>query len=135
MTSLGWQPGFKCLERLGALLPPGGEVGVHAGDEGGELRVPVDGGLDGRLFHGEIDVAGTVRLEQRLPELRADVPVVLEGVDIGVGNAAAQVAFDVLKVLGLLAVDVARQVEVEVVLLDLLDARPCASISGLRAAC
>ena len=41
-----------------------------------------------------------------------------------------QVAFDVLDVLGLLAVDVARQVEVEVVLLDLLDADHAGSICG-----
>ena len=53
--------GFNCSQRLGALLPPGGEVGVHAGDEGGELRVLVDGGLDGCLVHGEVEVAGAVR--------------------------------------------------------------------------
>ncbi len=64
MTSLGWQPACKRLERRGALLPPGGEVGVHAGDEGGELGVLVDGGLDRRLLHGEIEVAGAVVLEQ-----------------------------------------------------------------------
>ena len=96
-------------------------MGIHAGDEGGELGVLVDGGLDGRLVHGEIEVAGAVVLEQGLPELRADVPVALERIDIGGGDAALQVALDVLEVLGLLAVDVARQVEVELVLLDLLD--------------
>ncbi len=61
MTSFGWQPAFSALSVVGALLPPGGEVGVHAGDEGGELGVLVDRGLDGRLLHGEIEVAGAVR--------------------------------------------------------------------------
>ena len=136
MTSLGWQPAFQSLERWRrCVLPPFGKVGVHAGDEGDELRVLVDGGLDGRLLHGEIEVAGAVVLEQRLPELRADVPVALERIDIGGGDAALQVALDVLDVLGLLAVDVAREVEVELVLLDLLERRPCGSISGFRAAC
>ena len=37
-------------------------MGIHAGDEGGELRVLVDGGLDGRLLHGEIEVAGAAWL-------------------------------------------------------------------------
>ena len=82
------------------------------------------------LFHGEIEVAGAVVLEQRLAELRADGPVALEGIDIGDGDAAAQVALDVLDVLGLPAVDVAREVEVELVLLDLRRSRPCGSISG-----
>ena len=40
---LGMAAGLEGLERLGALLPPGVEVGVHAGDEGGELGMLVDG--------------------------------------------------------------------------------------------
>ena len=40
---LGMAAGLQRLERRGASLPPGGEMGVHAGDEGGELRVLVDG--------------------------------------------------------------------------------------------
>ena len=60
--------------------------------------------------------------EEGLSQLRANVPVPLQGIDIGAGDAALQVAFDVLDVLGLLAVDVAREIEVEIVLLDLLDA-------------
>ena len=48
----------------------------------------VDRGLDRRLVHGEVEVAGAVGLEQRLPELRADVPVALQGIDIGDGDAA-----------------------------------------------
>ena len=61
-------------------------------------------------------------LNRTCRSLRADVPVALQGIDIGDGDAALQVALDVLEVLGLLAVDVARQVEVEIVLLDLLEA-------------
>ena len=49
-------------------------------------------------------------------------PVALQRIDIGARDAAFQVALDVLQVFGRLAVDVARQVEIEVVLLDLLDA-------------
>ena len=96
-------------------------MGVHAGDEGGELGMLVDGGLDRRLVHGEVEIAGTVGLEQRFAQLRADRPVRLERIDIGGGNAALQMPVDVLDILGRLAVDVARQVEVEVVLLDLLE--------------
>ena len=122
MTSLGWQPACKALSVAALFCRHAAKVGVHAGDEGGELRVLVDGGLDGRLLHGEIEVAGAVLLEQGVPELRADGPVALERIDIGDGDAALQVARDVLQVLGRLAVDVARQVEVELVLLDLLEA-------------
>ena len=110
-------------------------MGVHAGDEGGELGMLVDGGLDGRLLHGEVDVAGAAGLEQSLPELRADGPVPLQSINIGDGDAALQVALDVLQVLGRLAVDVARQVEVELVLLDLLEADHARIAAGLRAAC
>ena len=88
MTSLGWQPACSALSVAALVCPPVGEVGVHAGDEGGELGMLVDGGLDGRLVHGEIEVAGAVGLEQGLPELRADVPVALQGIDIGGGDAA-----------------------------------------------
>ena len=48
---LGMAAGLQSFKRLGARLPPRGEMSVHAGDEGGELGVPVDGGLDGRLLY------------------------------------------------------------------------------------
>jgi hypothetical protein len=54
--------------------------------------------------------------------MRTDGPVTFEGVDIGFGNATLQMTRDVLKVFMRLAVDVAREVEVELVLLDLLEA-------------
>ena len=57
-------------------------MGVHAGDEGRELGVLVDGGLDRRLLHGEIDVAGAAFPEQGVPEPWADVPVALQGIDV-----------------------------------------------------
>lgn len=45
-----------------------------------------------------------------------DLPVGLKGVEIAVGDAAAQVALNILNVLCVGAVDVARQMEVVVVL-------------------
>ena len=48
--------GFCCL---GA---PSGKVGIHVGDEGGKLRVFVDGGFDGALFHGKIESGSTAIL-------------------------------------------------------------------------
>jgi hypothetical protein len=39
-------------------------MGIHPLNKGGEFRVPVDRRLDGRLVHGEIDVARAVRIEQ-----------------------------------------------------------------------
>ncbi len=76
-----------------------------------------DGGLhfgDGKL---ELAVAGAVgRLEQGGAQAGHDLPVVAEGIEVALGDAAAQVAVDVLQVLRLGAVDVAREVEVVVVL-------------------
>ena len=78
----------------------------------------VDGGLDGRLLHREIDVAGTIYFEQSLPQSRAYIPVLFERIHISHGDAASQVAINVLQIFGFGAVDIARQVEVEFVLLD-----------------
>ncbi len=62
-------------------------------------------------------VAGPARrLEQRGAHAGKHLPVAVERIDVAVRDAAAQVAVDVLQVLRLGAVDVARQVEVEVVL-------------------
>ena len=44
------------------------------------------------------------------------MPVAVERIDVAVGNAATQVAVDVLQVLGSGAVDVTGEIEVEVVL-------------------
>ena len=111
-----WFQGFKHCDAFPSVNV---EVGVHAGDEGGELRMLVNGGFDSGLVHGEVEVAGAAFPKQRLSELRADGPIAFEVIDIGGGDTALQVACDVLNVLGLLAVDVAREVEVELVLFDL----------------
>src|SRR5439155_10785168 len=102
------------------LRPPIAMV-LHAGDESRELRMLVDGGLDGRFLHGEIDIAGAEFLEQCVPELGAHLPVALERIDIGDWDAALQVARDVLEILGRLAVDVPGHVEIETILLNLLE--------------
>jgi hypothetical protein len=86
-----------------------------------KLRMLIDSWLDSCLFDRQIDIAGAIGLEEGLAQLGADSPIVLEGVDIGDRDAAFEVAFNVLKVLRRLAVDIAWQVEVEVVLLDLVD--------------
>ena len=117
---LGMAADVQRFEPWDALLPPGGEVSVHADDEGGELGMLVDGGLDRRFLHREAEIARAELLEQGVPELRADVPVAVERIDVGLRDAAPQVALDVLQILGRLAVDVARQVEVVLVLFDLL---------------
>ena len=108
-------------QRLGALLPPSGEMLVHAGDEGGKLRVFVDRGLDRRLVHGEIEIAGAVVLEQARCAASGKRPNSVAARQHRQRDAAVQMAVDVLNVLGLLAVDVAREIEIEIVLLDLLD--------------
>lgn len=49
-----------CLQRLerdNALPAPVGKQGIHALDEADEFRVLVDGGLDGKLYDGQIKVA------------------------------------------------------------------------------
>ena len=51
----------QLAQRCGALLAPYGEVGVHRGNEGGELGMLVDRGLDRGLLHGEGEIAGTLR--------------------------------------------------------------------------
>ena len=93
---LGVATGRERFERGGAGGAPGGEVRVHAGDEGSELRVVVDGGLDGRLLNREIDVPGAVGPEETLPKLRAHLPVPLQRIHIGNRDAALEVPLDVL---------------------------------------
>jgi hypothetical protein len=97
-------------------------MGVHPGNEGRELGMLVDGGLDGRFLHRKVEVAWAVVLKQSLPEIWADGPIAAERVHIPRRDAALQMSLNVLKVLGLLAVDIAQKVEVEVVLLDFLEA-------------
>jgi hypothetical protein len=79
----------------------------------------MDSGFDVSVVDREIEIVGPVQLEQDLTELWAYTPVRLEGIDIGSRNTALKVALDVLNILGRLAVDIAREVEVERVLLDI----------------
>src|SRR4029450_3288838 len=58
-------------------------------------------------------------MEERGFESGENGPVFFECSDVAVGNASAQASRDVLYVLRLLAVNVARQVEVELLFLDL----------------
>ena len=94
----------------------------YAVDEADELRMLIDGGLDGKLYDGQIKVAGAIGFEQGLPKLRANIPIRLQGIHVGVGYSTLQVPLDVLNIFGLLTVDIARDVQVEFVLLDFLDA-------------
>ena len=110
---------LQCLERYGVRVSPLGKVGVHCRDEGDELAVVVDRGLDCRFLDGEVEIARAVFLEQAVPQLRKHGPVSFQRINIGGGDASLQMARDVLSVLGCLTVDVAWQVEVELVLLDL----------------
>jgi len=80
----------------------------------------VDGRLNSLLFNRQIKIAGAVGLEQGCPELWANFPIGLQGIHVGAGDATLQMAFDVLNVFGLLAVDIAGDVQVEFVLLDFL---------------
>ena len=66
-----------------------------------------------------MSIMSAERMEESGLEAGENAPVCFEGSDIVVGDAAVQVASNVLDVLRLLAVDVARQVEVEVIFLDL----------------
>ena len=88
--------------------------------ERGELRVAEDGGLDFGDRHPQLAVAGAVALfEQGGANAGKDFPIGFQAqrvINVALGNAAAQMAVDVLQVLRLGAVDVAREVEVVVVL-------------------
>ena len=103
-------------QRDGGLLPLGEEL-FGLGVEGGELGMAEDGGLhfgDGELERG---VAGAIKLlEQGGAQAGHDFPVIAKRIEVALGDAAAQVAIDVLQILRLGAVDVAREVEVVVVL-------------------
>src|SRR5206468_3644343 len=102
-------------------LSPASEKRIHAFDECDELGRTVDGGLDGRFIHSEIEITGSIVLEQHLPQPQADGPVALQSIHVGSRNPAAQMAFDILNVFGLLAVDVARKVKIELVPFDLIE--------------
>ena len=131
VDDLLWQAvDLELAQAEGSHLPPLHEMGLQAGDEGAELGVTVDGGLELGGLDEEVVVAGAVRLEQGGAEGGADLPILLEGIEVPCRDAAVEVAADVLDVLGLLGIDVAGQVEVEVVLLDLV-MRDVAGVAGV----
>ena len=78
-----------------------------------------DRGLQLRRRHRQLQITGPLRPEQGLAQLRAHLPIGLQGVDVALGDAAAQVRLDVLQVFGFGTVDVAGQVEVVVMPGDL----------------
>jgi hypothetical protein len=88
--------------------------------ERGELSVSEDGGPHLGDRELQLAVAGAVALfEQRGANAGKDFPIGFQSyrvINIALGNAAAQMAVDVLQVLRLGAVDVTREVEVVVVL-------------------
>ena len=92
----------------------------------------VDGRLDGLLLDTQIDVAGPVALEQGFAQARADGPIPLQRIHVALWDTAAQMALDVLEVLFLLTVDVAGQVEIEVVLFDFLDRNHAGELWNLK---
>ena len=113
---LGVAASLERLELGGARLAPCIEVGVHAGDEGGKLRVLINARFY-RFFHDlQVDKAGAVGREERLAKPWADGPIRLQRIRIGDRDAALEMALNVLQIFRRLAVDVARQVEIEVVL-------------------
>ena len=131
VDDLLWQAvDLELAQAEGSHLPPLHEMGLQSGDEGAELGVTVDGGLELGGLDEEVVVAGAVRLEQGGAEGGADLPILVEGIEVPRGDAAVEVAADVLDVLGLLGIDVAWQVEVEVVLLDLV-MRDVAGVAGV----
>ena len=117
ISALGWPSLPKAVSCLVAAARQPAKRSRHGLVEGGELGVTEDRGLHLGQRQLEARVArATGGLEQRGAHAGEHLPVVGERVEIALGDAAAQVALDVLQVLRLRAVDVARQVEVEVVL-------------------
>ena len=70
----------------------------------------------------QADIPRPHRSEERFTQTGADRPEAFERVDVGLRNTAAQMPVDVLRIFALEAVDVARQVEVIAVALDLFEA-------------
>ena len=93
---------------------------LQASDECGELRMVVDGRFDLCGLDEHIVIAGAVGFEQSRSQLRADRPIITERIDVPRRDAAVQMTADVLDILGFLGIDIARQIEIEVVLRDLV---------------
>src|SRR5260370_14102628 len=97
------------------LFPFREKVG-HSSVKGGEFSVAEDGGFDVANRDLELRVAGPIGIfEQRGAYRGEDLPVALEAINVAVRYAAAQVGVNVLQVLQFTAVNVAREIGVEVV--------------------
>lgn len=110
---------LQCFQLVRVLLAPCVEVLCHLAGESRELRVLENRGFDRGLLDRKRGIARAAWMEESCFQIGAHVPIGFQRVDVGLGDAAAQMSLDVLPVLGLLAVDIAREVEVVVVLLDL----------------
>ena len=115
---------------------------VHVRDEGCEFGMRVDRRFDygmqsKMLRHYTRNNRWTRRActQQTALEARANIPILFQRLDIRGGDAALQVTGDILHVFGLLTVDVARQVQVELVALDLLERNHARIFIDLHAAC
>lgn len=111
---------FDVGEQRGAGRFPCAEQRRHRLVEGGEFDMTEDGGLDLAGFDPGLAVAGAIcGSEQCAAHAGKHLPVRGQAVDVGVGDAALQMRLDVLHVFRGGRVDVARQIEVEAVGLDL----------------
>src|SRR5674476_1093583 len=81
-----------------------------------ELKRVKDGLLDLTNVDRQITVARPVRLEELAAELRECIPIGAQRVEVPIRNAAVEVRMEILNVLGLRGIDVARDVEVVVIL-------------------
>src|SRR5690348_12472111 len=82
-----------------------------------ELGMSVDGLLDFRLLYLEFRISRSVEWSEECRlKARENLPVAVEIGDIVVRDAPSQMGVDVLEVFRLRAVNVARQVQVEIVL-------------------
>ena len=77
----------------------------------------LDEGLDGALARdggGEVEVAVVPGLEEEDPDPGVIVEVAPQGIDLDDGNAAVEVSPDVVRLRGRAVIDVAPDVEIEV---------------------
>ena len=93
---------------------------IEAGDEGSKLGMIMDSCFELGCLDAEILIAGAIAFEQGRAKVRADFPIVVQGVDVPSRDTAIKMAADVLDILCFLSVNVARQIEIEVVLFDLV---------------
>ena len=120
------------FEFFASTFLPSNEVGVHVFDKAGEFGVIIDAGLDGGLITGQIQIAGAVFFEQGFFKTRADIPVTIKGIDIRSGNTALEMAGNVLKVFRRLAVNVSREVEIELIFFDLIKGNHASELGDIN---